>query len=788
LSIDTVLHQLKTMGKDPAKNGVGWKSLCPGHDDHNPSLVVNVGDDGKVLLDCKAGCTFGQVQAAIGLPTSEYFPDKPSSSNGDGKPKTKKTWANPRESAEWKAKDEKSPGKVSSLGPWLYRDRDGAEVMRVYRIDLVDGDKMFWPMHPVPGGWQAGDPQGALPLYCLPEVVAAQRVFVFEGEKCCDLARVHLGVAATTAAHGAKSPKKTDWSPLVGKEVFFVPDHDNAGESYVNVAAGILAKLDPKTVAKIIRLPVANRGDDIAEWLDAGHGLEQLDELVAGAVQWVTPVAPQPSSSGPNGEIEVNEAVDDPHRLARVYRNEQCTHTNGLTLRFYKDEYLRWDESAYRPVPTKEVNAQLSQSCKAAFDQANLAAIKVWQDRGERDADGKQCAAPVAKKVGTRLIGDVNQALTSMTLLKSSIEPPSWLAGDAPFDPREIIPCKNALVHLPSLTSGKPAIIPPTPRFFGMYALSYDFNPNAPRPALWLDFLKSLWGEDPDSISTLQEWFGYCLTEDTRQQKILEVIGPKRAGKDTIARILRALIAPENVAGPTLSSLATNFGLWPLIGKPLAVISDARLSGRSDIAVIVERLLTISGEGTLTIDRKNMQPWTGKLPTRLVLISNELPRLSDSSGALVGRLVLLRLTKSFYGKEDRGLFDRLVTELPGILLWAIEGWRRLNDRGHFLQPKTGRDMIEQMEDLSSPVGAFIRDRCDVGAGFEIPAKDLFEAWKQWCELGGRSRKQSGDIQSFGRDLGAALPQIRISETRRKNSDGNELRARVYVGIQVKSSF
>ena len=34
-----------------------------------------------------------------------------------------------------------------------------------------------------------------------------------------------------------------------------------------------------------------------------------------------------------------------------------------------------------------------------------------------------------------------------------------------------------------------------------------------------------------------------------------------------------------NVTGPTLAALAANFGLWPLIGKPLAIVPDARVSG-----------------------------------------------------------------------------------------------------------------------------------------------------------------------------------------------------------------
>ena len=119
---------------------------------------------------------------------------------------------------------------------------------------------------------------------------------------------------------------------------------------------------------------------------------------------------------------------------------------------------------------------------------------------------------------------------------------------------------------------------------------------------------------------------GYVLGDDTRQQKIFLLIGPKRSGKGTIGRVLSGLVGTHNVAAPTLASLSTNFGLSPLIGKPLALISDARLSGYSDNSIVVERLLTLSGEDSLTIDRKYREPWTGRLPARLVLMTNELPR------------------------------------------------------------------------------------------------------------------------------------------------------------------
>jgi putative DNA primase/helicase len=96
----------------------------------------------------------------------------------------------------------------------------------------------------------------------------------------------------------------------------------------------------------------------------------------------------------------------------------------------------------------------------------------------------------------------------------------------------------------------------------------------------------------------LQEWFGYIISGQTHLHKILLMVGPSRAGKGVVARILRALIGAANTAGPTLNSLGNDFGLAPLLGKSLAIISDARFTGKN-AAVITERLLSISGEDAL---------------------------------------------------------------------------------------------------------------------------------------------------------------------------------------------
>jgi putative DNA primase/helicase len=228
---------------------------------------------------------------------------------------------------------------------------------------------------------------------------------------------------------------------------------------------------------------------------------------------------------------------------------------------------------------------------------------------------------------------------------------------------------------------------------------------------------------------------------------------------------------------PTLSGFSTHFGAASLIGKSCAIFTDARISNRSDVSMGVERILAITGEDPQTIPRKNREDWNGRLRTRFTLISNELPRLTDMSGALPSRMIVLRFTRSFLGREDKDLERKLKAELPGILNWAIAGWRRLRDRGRFVQPQSAVDLVEQMENLSSPVGEFVKDCCVVGAAHEIITHDLYEGWKRWCQRHGLDHAGSAPI--FGRNLCAAFPTVRTSTP---TTRGRARNVRLYLGI------
>jgi putative DNA primase/helicase len=320
--------------------------------------------------------------------------------------------------------------------------------------------------------------------------------------------------------------------------------------------------------------------------------------------------------------------------------------------------------------------------------------------------------------------------------------------------------------------------IPLTPSFFSTFALDYDIVPNPGPPSKWLRFLDQLWPDEPDCVATLQEFMGYFLTQDTSQQKILLMVGPSRCGKGTISKVMRGLVGERNVTWPSASGLKTNFGLQSLVGKSLAILADAQLNRHDD--TLVERLKSISGEDEITIDRKYADPITVKLTTRFVILSNDLPRLKDPSGALANRFIILRFTVDFVGREDTTLLARLLEERSGILAWAVEGWKRLQARGRFIQPESGRPLFEELKDLGSPVGQFVRECCRVGDPLARVSRDkLYEVYKTWCVATGHDYPLPPNV--FGAELRSVVPGLGDVRTK---SGGK--RVRYYAGIGLRA--
>jgi putative DNA primase/helicase len=716
-----------------------WESLCPAHEDGRRSLSIGMGKNNRALVNCHAGCSTADVLKNIKLPLNALF--------------------QPREDNPFK-----------QLGPIVatydYVDENGELLFQVTRHNPKD----FRQRRPNnTGGWIGSIDGVRKVVYRLPEVLAADAgdwVFVVEGEKDADNIR-KLGLVGTCNPGGA-SKGKSKWLPefnasFAGKRVCVIRDRDDVGIVHAqHVAAGIHGH------AAEVRGPIDPPGSakDISDWIEAtSPPADDLREIAEAApvfdpaAEPATATPDEPSSTGSLGERDQSgNLILSPKRTmptARAFVREFYTHPDGPTLTTYSQMPFIWRNNRHEPGEWAMIEAELFP----------------WLHEASRYIQNPQTKeleiAPFDANPST--VKAAQQTVSAFTIAANNVAPPIWKkkqSGDPPAD--ELLVCRSNSIHLPT---GK--IIPPTPRLFVTASLDFDYDADAPTPDKWLAFLDQVFPGDAESVCLLQQWFGYCLTQDTRQQKILAMIGQKRSGKGTIGRVLKSLVGDGNVAGPTISSLSTQFGLQSLIGKTLAIIPDARFGGEQ-IHAVIERLLSISGEDALSIDRKFLPAVTMKLNTRLMILTNNIPALTDASGALASRFLVLRFNQTFYGRENLDLQKQLNAELPGILLWAIEGWHSLRAMGRFFEPKASKEIVEEMEDSMSPISNFVRDCCDVGNGSCWPA-DLYAAWRQWCAEQGRDRP--GTVQSFGRDLRASV----VGLSMRQYTDGR----RFYDGIKLK---
>lgn len=478
----------------------------------------------------------------------------------------------------------------------------------------------------------------------------------------------------------------------------------------------------------------------------------------------VVPAPTPPAQTGVRREIVVKESpqgsdethtrkvdVDAPLEVARCFVVDRYSVGSVATLRRWRGDWLHWTGTHYASLGKEALEAEVYHY----LDKINF---------GKFDPS-------------ERVVNQVIHALKSRVLLPDEVEGGTWLEGEAPWGEGPIICCKNGVV---SLSDGPRRVWAHDPRLFNLNAIETEYRPEAQAPR-WLQFLGEVWGDDDVSREALQDFFGLVLTDETKFQKGFIIVGPARSGKGTIARVLSGLLGPKNFCGPSLGQLSQQFGMQGLIGKKLAVIPDARLDSRANRSVITEKLLSIIGEDVQEINRKNRDYWSGILPLRVLILSNELPDFKDDTGVIATRFVILQTMNSFLGREDPELTERLRAELSGILNWALEGWARLTANGKFIAPGDG-ELNEELSSNASVVKAFALECCEFGDGFSVPIEKAYATYRSWCEgNGAQSWADRLPINQFSGKVRSAFPgRIDVARPR----DGGT-RKRVFVGLRLR---
>ena len=201
------------------KRGNGFWALCPAHEDHDPSLHIQEGDDGRALLICRAGCEQTRVMDALkarGLKPGDLFPEEAGA----------RSCPKPTRSA--------SKGRERLAKSYAILDGSGAlQGIHERWEDPATPDKKSFRWKLPNGKYSRGDINpAAMPLYNS-ELVRSWpegcRVVLCEGETPAEsLSRLGIRSVGTVCGSG-KTPNREVLEILSGHEVIAWPDNDASG-------------------------------------------------------------------------------------------------------------------------------------------------------------------------------------------------------------------------------------------------------------------------------------------------------------------------------------------------------------------------------------------------------------------------------------------------------------------------------------------------------------------------------------------------------------------------------
>ena len=299
------------------------------------------------------------------------------------------------------------------------------------------------------------------------------------------------------------------------------------------------------------------------------------------------------------------------------------------------------------------------------------------------------------------------------------------LVEDFPPEPDRIHLSNGTLFLNGTFAKGKPKIVR------NRFPVAY--NPNAPEPVLWLQFLDGLLY--PEDIPTLQEYVGYCLIPSNKGQRMMVIKGSGGEGKSQIGAVLGTLFG-SNMKDGSIGKISENrFARADLEHILLCVDDDMRMEALRQTNYVKS---IVTAQGKMDLERKGKQSYQGWMCARLLAFSNgDLQALFDRSDGFYRRQLVLTTKDKPAGRvDDPDLAEKMKSEVEGILIWACEGLQRLAANNFkFTESQRTKDNREAVKRDNNNIFDFLESEgyIRLKADSTISSKELYEIYQMWCE-------------------------------------------------------
>jgi len=440
---------------------------------------------------------------------------------------------------------------------------------------------------------------------------------------------------------------------------------------------------------------------------------------------------------GPRGQLR------DREDFARtdLGNAERLVHKHGENLRYCHpwQKWLVWEDCRWRVDDTAAIERLAKESIRDIYAQAS----DIQDDEKRRAVVKHACKSESLNKI------------RSMIVLTSS-ECGIPVRPDCLDSHPLLLNCSNGTVDLENGTyrehRRRDLLTKVTP-------IAYDPSATCPE---WVKFLSSIFDGDDDLVGFVQRLFGYCLTGDVREQILPIFWGPGSNGKSTLLETAMSVLGTDySMAAPQELLLANRKDAHPtavadLKGMRLVTVMESDQGRRLNESLVKQ----LTGGDTIRARRMREDYWQFSPTHKLILCTNHRPEVQGTDHAIWRRVPLIPFGVRFWDgdkgetgpthlRADKTLSQKLRSEYPGILTWAIRGclwWLRDG-----LQiPQAVLSATQEYKAEQDILGTFLDDSCIFDPNGRVGATQLYEAYQSWCGKNGEShcsQRQFGQVMT-----------------------------------------
>jgi P4 family phage/plasmid primase-like protien len=266
------------------------------------------------------------------------------------------------------------------------------------------------------------------------------------------------------------------------------------------------------------------------------------------------------------------------------------------------------------------------------------------------------------------------------------------------------------------------------------FGFDYDDAHSAPR---WRKCLLDAFDGDHDAedkIACLQEFAGASLLGAAWQfQKAVLLRGFGSNAKSTLMTVIASIFPPGSTCAVPPQIWGHEYNRSMIVGKLLNAVHELP---EGDIMSSEDFKGIVDGTTKQARDPReksfNFKPRAGH-----IFSCNGFIGTADHSHAFFRRWIPIVFNRTFEEHEKVYDLDRQIVaeERNGIILWAIDGARRLLAQNGYTMPSSSLEALEAWKRDANPVASFIAEKTRPAKtdAERVSSKALFEAFVAWCE-------------------------------------------------------